>query len=191
VRFGTLPAGIRENREAVQETIENNVRRLIIDEQPINPKYYDRMSQLLDALIAQRRQEALSYQQYLERIVTLTKQVVDPYAGASYPRSLDTPAKRALFDNLGKNEALALAVDAAIRAGKKEDWRSGKLKVKVKEVKLAIKAVLAARKDEARAALADAQVMEKEWPAYGTNSDEVIDPLADLLLELAKNQHEY
>jgi type I restriction enzyme R subunit len=32
---GALPKGIRENREAVAETIENNVRRLIIDEQPI------------------------------------------------------------------------------------------------------------------------------------------------------------
>ena len=49
-----LPEGIRTNQEAVAETIENNVRKLIIDEQPINPKYYERMSELLDALIAQR-----------------------------------------------------------------------------------------------------------------------------------------
>ena len=47
-----LPEGIRENQEAVAETIENNVRKLIIDEQPINPKYYEKMSELLDALIA-------------------------------------------------------------------------------------------------------------------------------------------
>jgi hypothetical protein len=33
-----LPDGIRKSREAVAETIENNVRRLIIDESPINPK---------------------------------------------------------------------------------------------------------------------------------------------------------
>ena len=62
-----LPEGIRSNKEAVAETIENNVRKLIIDEQPINPKYYERMSELLDALIEQRRQEALDYQKYLER----------------------------------------------------------------------------------------------------------------------------
>ena len=30
------------------ETIENNVRRLIIDETPVNPKYYEKMSKLLD-----------------------------------------------------------------------------------------------------------------------------------------------
>ena len=46
-----LPEGIRKNREAVAETIENNVRRLIIDETAVNPKYYEKMSELLDALI--------------------------------------------------------------------------------------------------------------------------------------------
>jgi type I restriction enzyme R subunit len=50
----------------VAETIENNVRKLIIDEQPINPKYYEKMSELLNALIQQRRQNALDYQKYLE-----------------------------------------------------------------------------------------------------------------------------
>src|SRR4030095_4000193 len=101
-----LPKGIRKNKEAVAETIENNVRKLIIDEQPINPKYYEKMSELLDALIAQRKQEALDYQKYLQNIVELTKKVKNPTEGASYPKSLNTPAKRALYDNLGKNETL-------------------------------------------------------------------------------------
>ena len=50
----SLPVGIRQNQEAMAETIENNVRRLIIDETVINPKYYERMSTLLDALICER-----------------------------------------------------------------------------------------------------------------------------------------
>ena len=37
-----LPKGLRKNREAMAETIENNVRRLIIDESAVNPKYYER-----------------------------------------------------------------------------------------------------------------------------------------------------
>ena len=45
-----LPEGIRGSREAIAETIENNVRRLIIDESSVNPKYYEKMSDLLDAL---------------------------------------------------------------------------------------------------------------------------------------------
>src|ERR1035438_5137850 len=73
-----LPKGIRDNRQAASETIENNVRRLIIDEQPLNPKYYDKMSELLDALIVQRKKEAMDYQKYLERIVDLAKKVANP-----------------------------------------------------------------------------------------------------------------
>ncbi|MCG8347051.1 MAG: HsdR family type I site-specific deoxyribonuclease, partial [Chloroflexales bacterium] len=38
--FELLPKGIRENPEAMAETIENNVRKLIIDEMDVNPKYY-------------------------------------------------------------------------------------------------------------------------------------------------------
>ena len=68
-----LPEGIRKNREAVAETIENNVRRLIIDETAVNPKYYEKMSELLDALILQRKQQAVDYKEYLAAIVDLTK----------------------------------------------------------------------------------------------------------------------
>ena len=44
----------------------------------LNPKYYDKMSELLDALIAQRRKEALDYKKYLEQIIALAKKVVNP-----------------------------------------------------------------------------------------------------------------
>jgi type I restriction enzyme, R subunit len=141
-----LPKGIRENKEAVAETIENNVRKLIIDEQPINPKYYEKMSELLDALIEQRKKEALDYQKYLEEIVELTKKVKNPTAGESYPKTLNTPAKRALYDNLDKDEVLALAVDTAVRTSRQDDWRGNQFKIK--KVKLAIKATL--HDDEAR-----------------------------------------
>ncbi|WP_399695502.1 UvrB domain 3-containing protein, partial [Vibrio sp.] len=40
----SLPKDLRENEEAMAEAIENNVRKTIVDENPINPKYYDQMS---------------------------------------------------------------------------------------------------------------------------------------------------
>ena len=88
-----LPKGIRESNEAVAETIENNVRKLIIDERPINPKYYDTMSELLDALIEQRKQHAMDYEKYLTEIVALTKKAKNPLTGATYPAAIDTAAK--------------------------------------------------------------------------------------------------
>ncbi|SEN85077.1 type I site-specific deoxyribonuclease, HsdR family [Roseovarius tolerans] len=132
-----LPSGIRKNKEAVAETIENNVRKLIIDETPINPKYYEKMSDLLDALIMQRRTEAIDYEAYLAKIVELAKQAKRPETTTSYPASVNSPAKRALYDNLSEDENLAVAVDAAIRATKKDAWRDNQ--VKKKEVRNAIK----------------------------------------------------
>jgi type I restriction enzyme R subunit len=135
--IGSLPKGIREKKEAVAETIENNLRKVIIDEQPINPKYYEKMSKLLDALIAERREQALKYEEYLAKIVALTKKAQDPASGTDYPESLNTPAKRALYDNLDKDEALAVALDAEIRQTKKDDWRGNKFKEK--EVRIAVR----------------------------------------------------
>jgi type I restriction enzyme, R subunit len=135
-----LPKGIRESKEAVAETIENNVRKLIIDETPINPKYYATMSELLDALVAQRKQSAIDYEEYLAKIVELTEAVAQPASGTQYPSTLDTSAKRALFDNLGRDEALACAIDASIHATKKDDWRGNRFKEK--EVRNAIRSHL-------------------------------------------------
>lgn len=135
-----LPKDIRESKEAVAETIENNVRKLIIDEHPINPKYYEKMSELLDALIEKRKADALAYEEYLAEIVALAKQAKNPATGATYPSSLNTGAKRALYDNLGKDEAVAVSLDTAIRAARQDDWRSNRMKILM--VKNAIKAVL-------------------------------------------------
>lgn len=111
------------------ETIENNLRRVIIDEQPINPKYYERMSELLDSLIQQRKSAATEYEKYLEKLVALTRQVVNPSdGGISYPKALNTSARRNLYDNLGKNEALVLALDQKILSTRKDDWRGHKIK---------------------------------------------------------------
>lgn len=118
-----LPDGIRKDQRATAETIENNLRIVIIDEQPINPKYYEKMSALLDALIKQRKEEALAYEAYLKQIVELTRKVKDPTRDTTYPDSLTTPAKRALYDNLGKDEQLANQVHDAVLAVREDEWR--------------------------------------------------------------------
>ncbi|MDR2451176.1 MAG: restriction endonuclease subunit R, partial [Candidatus Accumulibacter sp.] len=141
----TLPESVRANPEAMAETIENNVRRLIIDEMAVNPRYYEKMSQLLDALIRQRKQEALDYKAYLAKIVELSRKVCNPESGSIYPDRINSPARRALYDNLKgvqdmEIEKVALALDGAIRAIKKDDWRG--MRAKRIEVRNAIKSVL-------------------------------------------------
>ena len=182
----SLPDGIRNDHDAVAETIENNVRRIILDETAVNPKYYERMSGLLDALIRQRKQAALDYKAYLAKIVALTKRISDPETPSSYPPSIDSTALRALFDNLdglaaprspavrqspppggepaddlaGARAATARLVDRAIRRTKKADWRGSRMKER--EVRNAIRSVL---------------------------GDD--DALVDRIFEIVKAQHDY
>jgi type I restriction enzyme R subunit len=135
-----LPDGLRKDPEAMAEAIENNVRRLIIDQSPVNPKYFEKMSELLEALIKERKEQALHYTEYLARIVALARKVQKPESTTSYPSAVNTGALRALYDNLDKDEQLAIRVDAAIRAVKKDGWRGNRFKER--EVRGAIKSAL-------------------------------------------------
>ncbi len=153
--FETSPAGARS----------------IIDEMAVNPRYYEKMSELLDAIIADRRREALSYKEYLKKIVDLTRKVRASDSGG-YPSGLRSVAQRALYDNIPDDpgqdlaeagawnrEELAGRVDRAIRETKKADFRGNRMKER--ELLLAILDV----------------VGDME--------------LAEELLEVAKHQHEY
>jgi type I restriction enzyme R subunit len=117
-----LPKEIRENKEAMAETIENNLRKVIIDESPTNPIYYEKMSVLLDELIKLRKEDAKRYEEYLSKIVELTIKVKKPETSKEYPSSIDTQAKRALYDNLDREEKLSLVLDEAVIYGKHDNW---------------------------------------------------------------------
>lgn len=117
-----LPDSIRKNKEAMAETIENNLRKVIIEESPTNPIYYEKMSVLLDELIKLRNEEAAAYEEYLKEIVKLVIKVKKPETSNEYPLSVNTQAKRALYDNLDKDESLTIAMDSAIIYGKHDDW---------------------------------------------------------------------
>ena len=138
--YDRLPKGIRESKEAMAETIENNVRRLIIDENTTNPKYFGRMSVLLEELIARRQREAIEYEAYLAEIEELCRLVKDPIN--NYPPTLHTRAQRNLYDNLDENEAQALAVDAAILKVRQDGWRGDTPPAKKRMVRNAIQTVL-------------------------------------------------
>ena len=143
-----LPRNIRKDKDTMAETIENNMRKVIIDEQANNPSYYEKMSGLLDALIKQRKKEALDYEKYLQKVKELAGKIVKPEGTGSggYPSSLDTSAKRSLFDNLDHDEALALKVDQAVMMSKKEGWRDQRFKLK--KVSKAIENALGERVDQ-------------------------------------------
>lgn len=156
-----LPDAVKQSKEATAETIENNVRRLIIDEMPTNPKYYQRMSELLDELVKQRKREDIEYRAYLTKIIELTKQVKNPEQSAYYPTDINSKAKQALYDNLGRNKVKALSVHESVMKYRQADWRGHYLKEKA--IKIAIKKAL-----------------------VGISEDEL-----NNMLEIIKNQNEY
>ena len=122
-----LPEGIRADNRAVAATIENNIRQRIVDKSEINPRYYENMSRLLQELISKRRTDAIDYKNYLSEIAELSAQINEP-GTQNYPSNINTGALQALFDNLdsvpkASREAVALAIDKAIRETKKDNWR--------------------------------------------------------------------
>lgn len=126
----SLPDGIRKNQDAVAETIINNVRKTIVDERALNPKYYDRMSALLDAIIERRRQDAEDYADYLNDLLTLTAQVGKKESDATYPDWASTPARRALVDFSWPND---IAIDIeylsnVIQNDKEHGWVGNPIK---------------------------------------------------------------
>ncbi|MCK0439054.1 HsdR family type I site-specific deoxyribonuclease [Gordonia alkaliphila] len=135
-----LPPGIKNDPEAVAETIANNMRRIIVDKHAMNPKYYDTMSALLDALIEQRRQEALDYQAYLAKLLEAAKQLGTGESHEQYPDWASNGAQRALVDFGWPDPAMAIQVDNAVMTSKPHDWVGNTMKEK--RVKRALRQIL-------------------------------------------------
>ena len=112
------------------ETIENNIRRKIIEKTPVNPKYYQKMSELFQTLIDERKAEVASYKEMLAKYADLVTQVETPAESASYPTSIRTSAALcALYDNFTQNnEEYALALHQAILDNKQDHFRGDLIK---------------------------------------------------------------
>ncbi len=125
--------GLKGNRNAIAETIENNVRRKIIKEQLNDPAYYEKMSQLLDEIIAARKAKAIEYEEYLKRIANLARRVEAGFADDTPEPLKNSPARRALYNNLKRDAGrvsepdpaldLALKIDETVKHVRPDGWR--------------------------------------------------------------------
>ena len=136
--------GLKGNKNAVAETIENNVRSKIIKEHLNDPAYYEKMSALLDEIIAARKAKAIEYEEYLKWIADLVKNVEAGHEDDIVEVLKKSPALRALYNNLqnhginSQNLAkesgeyivpsdqvldLALKIDETVKQVRSDDWR--------------------------------------------------------------------
>jgi type I restriction enzyme R subunit len=137
-----LPKRIKDDPEAVAETVTNNIRTVIVDERPLNPKYYDRMSELLDAILEQRRQGSLDYEEYLAKLLEHATKLGKEESETEYPAWADNGGRRALIDFFAPQNDLAVEVDKAVLRSKPDSWVGAPLKER--KVRRAIKANLPA-----------------------------------------------
>jgi type I restriction enzyme, R subunit len=65
------------SNNSIAEAIINNIRKTIIRDQLTDPKFYARMSTLLEDLIRQSRQDAAAYEKFLQEAEALVRRLVD------------------------------------------------------------------------------------------------------------------
>ncbi len=140
-------AEMKGNQQAIAESIENNVRSKIIKDSLTDPAYFEKMSALLNEIIKLRKDRAIEYEEYLQRIADIATKVQAGKAEDT-PAKLDSPGKRAVFNNVknspvlqahqvaepeapyghaGSDEdptvVLALKIDSAVKLARPDGWR--------------------------------------------------------------------
>lgn len=128
-----LTENISSGETSVAETISANVRKYIVRKRDQNPEYYDKLSEKLNRLLEEYRQKTIEYKDMLTQLLSY---IQDMRQRVGYPLSIDTPLKKALYDNLEKNETLALAIYETVENRHQPNWRE--LKARRKALKTAI-----------------------------------------------------
>ena len=124
-----LPAGIQENSKAVAETITNNIRRTVIEKSATNPKYFEKMSDLLSKVVEELAQDAADYEALLKKLIELSDQVVNPKH--SYPIEISKlgVGAGAIFDQVHDVSATELANKILMDA--QDGWRTNPMKSRI------------------------------------------------------------
>ena len=130
------------SRNAISEAIINNIRQTIVRDWLTDPRFYDRMSKLLDDLIAQRRADTAAYEAFLQRSEDLARRMAGGDTG-SRPAPLNgNPEAIVLFNNLpslratlfkcpedeGQRASLALRLDQVTRENAPAGFRGDSAK---------------------------------------------------------------
>jgi type I restriction enzyme, R subunit len=170
------------SNNAVAESIINNVRKTIIRDQLTDPMFYAEMSKLLDDLIAQKRDDTASYEQFLKNAEALAKQLGKGKGEQGVPAALHgNKEATVLYNNLPK--VLAAAVPPNTAAEPPSSWGDECLELALKLDKAIREHAPAGWKgDPAR----EAQVLNAIAPILGKNKAATL-----AMFEIIKNQPGY
>jgi type I restriction enzyme R subunit len=79
--------------------------------------------------------QRIDYEEFLKRVGALAK-TVQTGKTDSTPEALNTSGKRALYNNIGKNEGLALAIDETVLRVRPNSWRGNQARENVIKAQL-------------------------------------------------------
>lgn len=129
----SLPDSIRKNKDAMAETIENNVRTKIVKDQLTDPVFFGKMSLLLSEIIKQRKANAVDYEEYLRQIAILAQQVQEGRTSDT-PKELDSPGKVVLYHHFDEDINKVMMVHEAVTKYAPSGWKGDSAKEnKIKE----------------------------------------------------------
>ena len=171
------------SKNAIAEGIINNVRKTIIRDQLTDPRFYERMSKLLDDLIQQSRADAAAYEEFLRRAEALVKQLALKQSDEGVPAALHGRREATvIYNNLPWILAAGYAASGRV-AEPPAEYGDERL-----ELALEIDQVMRERApagwkgDQAR----EAQVLNALFPLLNRNREATM-----ALFELVKNQPGY
>lgn len=103
-------------------TVLRNVRKKLVDDMALDQSFYDQMSALLDELVQKRKNEAISYEDYLNSLAEIAK-TVQTGRNEGVPENIKSRGQIALYNNLGKDEELALKIDKKVKEVAPDNFR--------------------------------------------------------------------
>lgn len=97
----SLNAKGKLSRRSIEDAIINNVRKTIIRDQLTDPRFYEKISKLLDDLIKQKRDETISYEEFLKRMEELARKTAKGHSISGTPSELHgNHSAIAIYNNL-------------------------------------------------------------------------------------------
>ncbi|MEO8082479.1 MAG: type I restriction endonuclease subunit R, partial [Ardenticatenales bacterium] len=178
-----LNAAGKLSKNAIAEGIINNVRKTIIRDQLTDPRFYERMSLLLDDLIQQSRADTAAYEEFLRKAEALARQLAAKGDQNNVPAALrDRPAATVIYRNLAP--ILALSGDGTARVAEDGPPDEASLVALALDIDRTMRERAPAgwRGDEPR----EAQVLNALFPLLGRNR-----AATKAMLELLKHQPGY
>lgn len=169
------PEGMRRGRAAA-DVIGNNIRAGIRKSRELDPAFYDKMSQLLDEVLADLREKRIEYAEYLVKVEALAKKLAKGH-DSDMPSEMNTQGQRALFNNIKAGVVLSAA---GVAEGPMSDADIVSIVKQVQE------AVLSVRQDSWRGNQAKENTIKREL-YFILKSEEAVEKLFVIL----KNQSEY